>query len=165
MPPHTFFEIQSLFSFAAEHDACKVQPPKSPLTPKKSVTFNEKVRAKKTIHFADYSDEEIRVCWYDDCDYRRIKNDVKFEASLLENDCLDDDDSSKYCSRGLSHLTTKGAKQRSANKRRGLALVLEEQNLQQEEGSNDPEYIAEIYASSTASCQAVARRVAEQDFL
>ena len=86
-----------------------------------------------------------------------MKTEARFEAKLLENGCLEE---SKYCSQGLSVFTTSGAKRRSEMKRRCRALVIEEQELQQEEGSNDAEFIAQIYESACAASRAAAIELA-----
>lgn len=174
MPPHSTFEPSVVVSFAADHADASHPVAKGPLThlpsfaatttATRKVSFNERVRAKKTIHITDFSEDEVQAYWYGDDEFRRIKRDVKFEASLLENECLEENDS-KYCGRGLENFTTSGAKRRNANKRRGRSIVLEEQELQREEGSNDPDFIAETYSDAAADCQAVARSHAQHDRL
>ena len=158
MPPHTCFKARSLVNYAAEHAVCHAR--KSMRNQRKFVSFNEDIAVRTTSTVSAYSDAEIQAYWFQNDEFRRIKKNVKFEAHLLEKDCLDDD-SNMYCSRGLEPFTTAGTKRRTANMRRVLTLVLEEQELQREEGSNDPEYIAEIYAA----CQAVARKNAEKNRL
>lgn len=160
MPPHTTYDAKFVVSFEAEHAEACHPTAKGPLSPlpaqtRKSVSFDERVRAKKTIHFADFAEEEITACWYAEDDFRRFKRDVRFEANLLENECLQADNV-KYCSRGLECFTTSGSKQRSANKRQSIALVLEEQEMQRDEGSHDAAFIAEIYADVVVPCKAVA---------
>jgi hypothetical protein len=166
MAPHTSFDAKIVVSFSAEHAEAFQASSKGPLLtplPKatRSVSFDERVRAKKTMHLADFSEEELEATWYCEEEKRRIKRDVEFEANLLANDCLEGD-SNKYCSRGLEVFTPSGSKQRSANKRRGRSLVVKEQELQREEGSNDQAYIAEMYAAAAAPCKANALAFAQQ---
>lgn len=189
MPPHTSYDDKFLVSFStAEHDdqqaCCRHHPDAAakqqgrasltrPLPPaltrrRKSISFNERVLAKKTLHLADLTEEETQACWYAEDEFRRIKRDVLFEANLLENEFLLEQEqggNGKYCPRGLEHLTTLGAEQRSANKRQSLSVVLEEQKLQREEGSYDPAFIAEIYANAVVHCRDAALAYAEQDRL
>jgi hypothetical protein len=170
MPPHTTCNANIVVSNSAEHaETCLAPSSKGPLTPLpkatgKSVSFNERVWAKKTIHCNDFSEEEIQSYWYCDEGFRRIKREVKFEANLLENQCIEES-SKKYCSRGLEYFTHSGSKVRRINKSRARSLVMEEQELQRDEGSNDPEYIAEVYAFVAADCKADARAFAQLDRL
>lgn len=125
----------------------------------KSVAFNEKVAAKKTIHINDYTDEEVHACWYTHQENEIIKSESLLESSaLLESEAADDDDYGKNCFRGLEHYIKPIAEQRLAHKDAALCAVLEEQELQREEGSFDPEYIAEIY-ENIASLSGVKSRI------
>ena len=125
----------------------------------KTVSFHEVVKAKKTIHISDFSAEEIRSCWYKDEDYEVMKRDVRFEVNLLENDCLVENQSMMTrTARGLEIYSSTAGQVRREIKRRARNAVLEEQRLQREEGSYDPEFIAEIYSMLTknASQNAIA---------
>ncbi len=117
--------------------------------PSKSVSFKEVVKAKKTIHVTNFSAEEVKSCWYTDEDFEIMKREVRFEVDLFENDCLDEKDNMRRSMRGLRMFTSAGGKLRRESKRRARNAVLKEQELQRKEGSNDPEYIAEIYAMAT----------------
>jgi len=136
----------------------------SHVKPKKSVSFNELVRAKRTIHISDFSAEEVRCCWYKDEDYEVMKQDIRFEVNLLENDCIIETLSSRKMSHTLRGLevfssTTIGRARREI-KRQARNTVLEEQSLQREEGSYDPEFIAEIYSKVTKAASQIAIKAA-----
>ena len=131
---------------------------------RQTVTFDERVRAKKTTHFADFSDDEKNAYWYSEEEYLRMKQDVRFEVNLLENQCLQSDTIS-YCGRGLEYYTSQGASIRCANKKKSRKVVLDEQALQRSEGSNDQEYIAEIYENIVAGSRMHALFLARQDRL
>lgn len=124
----------------------------------KTVSFHEVVKAKKTIHISDFSAEEIRSCWYKDEDYEVMKRDVRFEVNLLENDCLVENQSvMTRTARGLGIFSSSTAGRiRRETKRRACNAVLEEQRLQREEGSYDPEFIAEIYSILTKTASNIA---------
>lgn len=92
-----------------------------------------------------------------------MKREVKFEASLLENECFELDGVPRI-HRGLECFTSAGARQRSTNKKAGVDIVITEQELQFDEGSNDPEYIAEIYAEVAERSRGQARDRAQQDY-
>lgn len=170
MPPFSGYNVSLESNYPLEQSEPCLAPSKGPLAdsharkPRKSVSFNERVRAKKTIHFADFSEQETSAYWYSDDDFIRMKQDVHFEVNLLENECLQQD-TSNYCRRGLEYYTSDGAKRRSSNKRKSRNVVFEEQKLQRSEGSNDQDYIAEIYAAVVAPSRALASQVAVQDHL
>lgn len=162
MPPQTAFINSFVVDITTrEHAGSCLE--KGPLVvpisykPRKSVSFNEVVKAKKTIHIDNFTCDEIRGYWYKPDDFEIMKRDVRFEANLLENDCLiEEAHNMRHSKRGLAMYTATGAKQRSESKRRGRSIVLEEQELQREEGSNDPEYIAEIYAAASKAARSAA---------
>lgn len=170
MSPHsTYFTSSVTVDITCQHaDSCYSS--KGPLSsivldkPKKSVSFNELVRAKKTIHISDFSAEEVRCCWYKDDDYEEMKRDIRFEVNLLENDCIIETLSSRKMSHTLRGLevfssTTIGRARREI-KRQARNTVLEEQILQREEGSYDPEFIAEIYSKVTKAASQIAIKAA-----
>ncbi len=168
MPPYTSYNVSLVANFALEQaEPCHFSS-KGPLEhstrPTKSVSFNERVRAKKTVHFVDFTEQETQDYWYADDDFVRMKHDVHFEVNLLENECLHQD-TPKYCRRGIESHTRDGAKRRSANKTKSRNVVLEEQALQRKEGSNDSDYIAEIYATAVAHSRERAHEIALQDQL
>ena len=172
MPPHSaYFTGSVTVDVSCQHaDPCYssnkgplsafVEPVVSgpPHGQRKSVSFNEVVRAKKTIHISNFTAEEIRCCWYMDEDYEVMKQDLRFEVNLLENDCLIENPSStNHTARGLDTFSsTIVGRARREIKRQARNTVLEEQKLQQEEGSYDPEFIAEIYAKVTKAASQIA---------
>ncbi len=176
MPPHSNFNMTVLLGKypleQAEPGTLSARGPlvaprtttKTTKSARRSVSFDERVRAKKTTHIADFSEEEKKAYWYSEEDFLRMKQDVRFEVNLLENQCLERDTAS-YCRRGLEYYTSLGSNRRSSNKRKSRNVVLEEQALQRNEGSNDLEYIAEIYAAVVAASRLHALELARQDRL
>lgn len=143
-------------SLSVEHGCFKHQ---------KEVSFNEVVKAKKTIHISNFSTDEIDNCWYTENDFEVMKRDVRFEVNLLENECIKDEGECeqgemRHSTRGLQMFTKAGSKLRRECKRFSRNVVIEEQELQREEGSNDAEYIAEIYAMATKSARRLALEAA-----
>jgi len=141
-----------------------VSDPVTVVALKKAVAFNEVVKAKRTIFIADFNAVELGSYWYDSNELTSMKNDVRFQAKLLEQGGLFQTKShiggARYCYRGLEMFTPAGARYRSETRRKGQELVLVEQNLQREEGSDDPEYIAEIYASAANEARLAAIKAA-----
>ena len=117
----------------------------------KSVTFKPTVAARKTIHINNYTAEEIFACWWTDEEHTMIQKRTLLEASaLLETEVTEEADYQKSCFRGLELYVKHIAEKGTAHKDAALRAVLQEQSLQREEGSYDPEYIAEIYQDCTS---------------
>lgn len=154
MPPLMQYQFATLDRHADQSSssfekAIKQDPLSKSLTkPKagKTVKFNERVRAKRSLHITQMTKEEIASVWYKASDFQTMRNQMRFEASLLENDFLMPKMAdAKYCAHGLESYTQSGVQIRRDFKKQGLSLVLEEQEMQKDEGSCDPEYIANIY--------------------
>lgn len=177
MPPHTtYFSSTVTLDVAREHADPSYSSSKGPLVSTvethrkftKSVSFNEIVRAKRTMHISNFSAEEIRCCWYNNSDYEVMKGDLQFEVSLLENDCLVEKPTCTmtHSSRGLEMFSsTITGRARREIKRQARNTVLEEQRLQREEGSHDPEFLAEVYSVVTKAASQIAIQQAVQGSL
>jgi hypothetical protein len=126
---------------------------------KKVVTFQQSVKAKKTLHINNYTEEEIQACWFDDDESKQMKEEFRLAANLAMNGLLPQESS-----RGLE-LYTKEAQSRRQHKATAREEVLDEQELQWDEGAYDPEYIAQIYEAASASSRARARSTGFQDEL
>merc|ERR1712014_397627 len=81
---------------------------------------------------------------------------------MMAGEHIDDEDPD-YCTRGLEFRTRKGSKIRSANKLRARSAVLNEQDLQREEGFHDPEFIAMASLDVSFECREQAQKRAEED--
>jgi hypothetical protein len=165
MAPHACTDLAAIYPDQTdEAHSYSFQAPKTALAPRaveqigvfpvkqtKAVTLKKTVAAKKTIHVNDYTDEEITSCWYTEEENETIKAQSLLEASdLLDTEVSDDIDYQKSCFRGLEHYVLHIAEERMAYKTIAVSTVLEEQQLQREEGSDDPEFIAELYAECTS---------------
>lgn len=131
----------------------------------KSVSFNSAVRAKKYVHLTDFSDEEIQQAWYTNQDMQEMRNQARFVANLFQNGLLEHD-SHDYCQRGVEKFMQDFANHETQTHRRAMIqAVLHEQNLQRNEGSYDPDFIAELSASLTQSAHSKAMAVGLNDQL
>ena len=138
--------------------------PLSPKAQQKSVTFNQTVSVRKTLHINNYSNDEVFACWYNDDEFKAIRKGVKFAVSLLKDGLLEED-TEYHCQRGLELHTRKGANRRLQNKRAARGAVLIEQELQWEAGVYDPEYIAMKCMEYSSSLQATAHEIGLKDQL
>mmetsp|Transcript_8338 Transcript_8338/g.20510 ORF Transcript_8338/g.20510 Transcript_8338/m.20510 type:complete len:228 (-) Transcript_8338:97-780(-) len=139
---------------------------------KRSVSFGETDDCEETVFVRiianreEYSNEEIRSMWYNECEFQIMKLSIvhtlkkviagtyTHKIHALESEV-----------RGLENKTPAGSAARKKNRFASLFAVLDEQNRQRESGrTTDTEYIAELYRQSTAHCQAEAVKAAARDF-
>ena len=108
----------------------------------KSVHWNRKVEKKRHHRCQDLSDDELESYWYTESDTKIILAIAKVTVKMMmKGELCDDID---YCSRGLEGKTPVGSKKRQKNKLRVRKALLEEQDIQREEGVFDPEYLAQV---------------------
>lgn len=127
----------------------------------RSISFNPVVKVIKTLHFRDYTTEEISACWYNESEVRAIRDDAKFAAELVKNRQLEQD-TEMYCRRGVECKAKANKSRRRKLKMAAWFAVLEEQKSQlSQEGVTvaDPMAISHAYQVA-ASTQAAATAVA-----
>ena len=102
---------------------------------KKSVSFNEEVKALRVLHANDYTDQEKKNCWFTPTDYKKIRQDSMRASKLIKCKLFTE------CARGLEECSD-GRKTRN---RRQMAIwaVLDEQYEQclQVEKQEDKSYL------------------------
>lgn len=123
-----------------KNSASSTLPPKP--NNKKRIHWNYKVVKRRHHRLCDLSDEEKEAVWYTANDTKIILAMAKVTVKMMmKGEICDDID---YCSRGLEGKTPSGAKRRQKNKQILRKALLEEQEIQREEGVYDPEYLAEL---------------------
>jgi hypothetical protein len=133
--------------------------------PRRTVAFSHTVSVRKTMHVDNYSDDEFDACWYNNYEFDMMRKKVRYAAKLLQNGMLEQDTADKCCPRGVEHLLRKVALKRIRKRVAARDAVLEEQELQWEEGICEPEYIARVYKVTSVSSQASAHAIALKDEL
>lgn len=109
------------------NEACATCGSTVPIRTKK-LTFDEVVRARKTLHINNYTSEEANSTWYSPEEYASIQHDVKFEVDMIEAGILPEKDhSEKYCRRGLESFSTVSKKQKRRARSMYRSLVLDHQ--------------------------------------
>lgn len=131
---------------------------------RRSVHFEERVRAKRTIHVNEFTAEEIRTCWYSDKEFKTMKDEVRNAGEFIEQGLFETDTADR-CRRGAKAHGPLQTQSRRTIKRAVRKAVLEEQELQFDEGSYDPEFIAEVSSIKSAQSQASARQAGLDDEL
>ena len=108
----------------------------------KRVHWNHKVEKKRHHRLCDLSQEEKESVWYTENDTKIILAMAKVTVKMMmKGEPCDDID---YCSRGLEGKTPAGSKRRQKNKLRVRKALLEEQEIQREEGVRDDLYLAQV---------------------
>lgn len=128
---------------------------------RKSIHWNHRVEKKRHHRLQDLTNEEKEATWYTENDSKIILAMAKVTVKMMmRGERCDDVD---YCSRGLEGKTPTGSKQRQKNKLKVRQALLEEQEMQREEGKHDPEYLAQISVKHSRDVCAQARNTAKLD--
>lgn len=130
---------------------------------RRKIRWSGQVRVQEIRHLNNMPESEREAVWMSPIDYKLIKNMAKTTVLMMMAGEHIDDEDPDYCTRGLEFRTRKGSKIRSANKLRARSAVLNEQDLQREEGFHDPEFIAMASLDVSFECREQAQKRAEQD--
>jgi hypothetical protein len=116
---------------------------------KKRLSFADSVEFREIRDLTDFSSEDIMATWWSANEYVVIRRMIAITVREIMNGSSFEANDEVFCERGLEIRTKAGAAARSMTKRRAILTVLRAQDFQRQEGFNDPEYIAEIYAECT----------------
>lgn len=113
---------------------------------KRKIKFHGRVQFKKIRHVSDFSEDEIRNGWYDTDDFAQMSDNVS-EIAALVGKGKKSLNGEELCLRGLEHIIEEElAEYRAEKMLHSIDAVLDEQEQQWDEGKEDPEAIAKIYA-------------------
>ena len=125
------------------------------------VHWNHKVEKKRHYRVQDLSPDERESVWYTEADTKIILAMAKVTVKMMmKGEHCDDVD---YCSRGLEGKTPTGSKRRQKNKLRVRKALLEEQEIQREEGVLDTGYLAKLSIKYSQDVVLEAHEVALMD--
>jgi hypothetical protein len=125
----------------------------------RKVKFHNTVRVRETIHMNDYSDDEIRRSWYTKVELKRIKEDLRRIAYLIQTEELDDYE----CWRGLESRIGERAGRRNKIISYAIRVVLWEQEQQSRKRIIDAFAIAEAYLPVSKLSAVMAHNIGLQD--
>ena len=127
-------------------------------TMKKSITFNTRVSVRRTLHIANYSDEEVNACWYSSKEYSSIRNTVRETIYMVEDGKVSEaDDCEMFCRRGLEGFTSEGMDGRRRRRTKAKMAVFDEQDRQYDAGEEmDDDKIGKIYRKRCRSSRDIA---------
>lgn len=138
--------------------------PRQDFPRQKRVVFSRKVMVKQSLHFKDMNDETRFLYWMTDFEHAEIKDHCKCTVQkMMRGDDDVDKEFSDFCSRGLESRTRQGMKEKKHRKDELRRAVLIQDQLQKEEGTFDPEFLALISVSKSRESQDIALERASQD--
>jgi hypothetical protein len=125
-----------------QKEGVTMTPQEDGVTSDKKVHWYHKVLKKRHIRIIDMSSDERQDVWYNEADSKLILAMAKVTVKMIMKDepCDDID----YCSRGLEEKTPDGSKKRQKNKMKVRKAVLEEQDIQRDEGAINPNLLGEV---------------------
>jgi hypothetical protein len=132
-------------------------------TSKRKVQWARRVKVKEIRHLNDITDTERDALWMSFDDHKMTKTMVKTTVMMMMRGERIDDDDPDFCTRGLEFRTKTGSRIRSQYKMRARLAVLNEQDIQRDEGLVDPEFIAMASVEVSNECQEGARQRGERD--
>jgi len=130
---------------------------------RRKIRWSGQVRVQEIRHINNVSESVREAVWMSPIDYKMIKNMAKTTVLMMMAGERIGEEDPDFCSRGLEFRTRKGQKMRSANKLRCRSAVLNEQDLQREEGFHDPEFIAMASLDVSYDCREQAQKRGNRD--
>mmetsp|Transcript_1959 Transcript_1959/g.4432 ORF Transcript_1959/g.4432 Transcript_1959/m.4432 type:complete len:220 (+) Transcript_1959:307-966(+) len=129
----------------------------------RKVSFSAAVAEYDIEQASDYSDEEREAIWYSIAHLKELKKKAKRTAKKISEGQLDPNGDDSWTSRGLEGRTTEGIQERYQIRTSAWAAVFLLQEEQENKGTSDPEFLAEVYSEYTTVSQCVARLRGKQD--
>ena len=141
---------------------------------RRKIRWSGRVRVQEIRHLNNIPEYEKEAVWMSPVDYKMIKHMAKTTVFMMMNSqsgfgeheqsqSITEDNNPDFCTRGLEFRTRAGSKIRNQNKLRARSAVLNEQDLQRDEGFYDPQFIAMASMDESFECREEARKRAEGD--
>jgi hypothetical protein len=125
------------------------------------VEFKEMAQVFLVEPVAEYSEDEVRMCWFENFEYAQIKANNKILTKMLEKHTYKEDD--VFCFRGLEFKVGDSSHKRRVAKEKAARVVFSEQMRQWQENDRNDELIRLEYLTVTAECQIRASMLGLQD--
>jgi hypothetical protein len=109
------------------------------------ICFHPRVMIKETLHFKNYSQEELINSWYSKKEFELIREEIQ-EILVNQEADLEDPDYDFALRRGLEGMTEQGAKRQEQNRRAGWAAVLRDRQCSSHESATSYRGIALAYS-------------------
>ncbi len=125
------------------------------------VSFGAVTTTHEVLSRFDYTHEELEASWFYREDMRRMKENVRSEAKLVESGLLKQ--ASDVSIRGLESKTREGMKRKRQSRMNAYAAVFFEIDCQQEDGFFDDDLIADAYFTYSEPCAMTAQMIGKRD--
>lgn len=134
----------------------------SPQPKKKGVGFRSREsieQVRRISRYSNYNVEEIEAYWGDGSEHKLRKQELRsavqeWQAGRRMSDNL------TFTTRGIMDKIGEGKQIKKANRERARQAVMDEQELQDQEGIIDDDLLAEIYTATTISSKTKAQNEA-----
>jgi hypothetical protein len=166
--------IRVYFQASATGDGCSDdgKPPES--SPPCQVKFVARSKLHYIPHINDIPPDVIASTWYNRTELDDTQKSYQITVQMIMKGHIfttRDEATNSHCTRGLEHRTREGARFKQKIKVLAMLAVLEEQERQKQEGTSNPELIAQQYrhesdkATSRAFAQGLKDELIIQDYL
>ena len=110
---------------------------------RRNVSFNPKAKGKLCIHINNYTQKEIRACWYSPREYNQFKREAQCAVALINKGIKIDETRSSV--RGLESKTKSGRKVATTSRENALNAVFTTQTRPRQQRTSLQEQIASQY--------------------
>jgi hypothetical protein len=131
------------------------------LKAEKSVSFRPYVFGKSHLHIGNYTDEEIRDCWFNQEEMKYIKQELRRTISMIDKNLKLDE--KKYCIRGTEGSTKRRKQSRLLNRMDAVDAVFNEQDIQYKWGVWDDCKVATLYSEASHTSKMEAKMLGASD--
>jgi hypothetical protein len=132
-----------------------------PRKAERAVSFCATVTFRSSLHINDYTNSEVGNCWFALEDYKKMKREIRYTVDLIERNIKFDEE--KYCRRGVELKTDEARAVRREEMEEAIDAVMDEQDIQTDEGICDPEMIAIVYTDGVYRSKMAAYLTAVSD--
>jgi hypothetical protein len=101
------------------------------------------VNIRFSLHINDYTNSEVDNCWFAQGDYEEMKRERSYIVDLIERNIKFEEE--QYCRRGVERRTDEATAARLEERAAAIDAVMDEQDIQTDEGICDPEMVAIVY--------------------
>jgi hypothetical protein len=145
--------------------------PKTKAMRTSSVSFYPRVRIQRVTPRKMIPPEQVGDVWYSRDEFHVIRQECFKTIRLMKNDedandedfPLFDEDGVELCRRGLEYKTPKAYKRRQKQKKDVRMVVFDELDFQQEQGMDDPLWLAKLSRDQSRACVEAAIQSARED--
>ncbi|KAG7347427.1 hypothetical protein IV203_016132 [Nitzschia inconspicua] len=136
-----------------------------------SVRFYPRVRIQRVPPRNKIPAEQMEAVWYSRREFQIIRKECFKTIRLMKDDedatnedfPLYDEDGEELCRRGLEYKTPKAYKRRQKQKKDVRMVVFDELDFQEEQGMDDPLWLAKLSRDQSKACVEAAIETARED--